>query len=75
MYPCPYCRFHLNRYVVRNREVSMYPIEYLLLGSDQASSSLEVSLDDKLGQVSDGNSLRLFLWKLHNTVSSSIDRA
>ena len=75
MYPCPYCRFHLNRYVVRNREVSMYPIEYLLLGSDQASSSLEVSLDDKLGQVSDGNSLRLFLWKLHNTVSSSIARS
>ena len=75
MYPCPYCRFHLNRYVVRNREVSMYPIEYLLLGSDQASRSLEVSLDDKLGQVSDGNSLRLFLWKLHNTVSSSIARS
>ena len=75
MYPCPYCRFHLNRYVVRNREVSMYPIEYLLLGSDQVSSTLEVSLQDKLEQVSDGESLRLFLWKLHNTVSSSIARS
>ena len=75
MYPCPYCRFHLNRYVVRNREVSMYPIEYLLLGSDQVSSSLEVSLQDKLEQVIDGDSLRLFLWKLHNTVSSSIARS
>ena len=75
MYPCPYCRFHLNRYVVRNREVSMYPIEYLLLGSDQVSSSLDVSLQDKLEQVQDGDSLRLFLWKLHNTVSSSIARS
>ena len=75
MYPCPYCRFHLNRYVVRNREVSMYPIEYLLLGSDHANSNLEVSLQDKLGQVIDGSSLRLFLWKLHNTVSSSISRS
>ena len=75
MYPCPYCRFHLNRYVVRNREVSMYPIEYLLLGADQASSNLEVSLQDKLDQVIDGSSLRLFLWMLHNTVSSSIARS
>ena len=53
----------------------MYPIEYLLLGSDQASTTLEVSLQDKLCQVNDGNSLRLFLWKLHNTVSSSIARS
>ncbi len=75
MYPCPYCRFHLNRYVVRNREVSMYPIEYLFLGSDQVSSSLEVSLQDKLENVNDGDNLRLFLWKLHNTVSSSIARS
>ena len=75
MYPCPYCRFHLNRYVVRNREVSMYPIEYLFLGSDQVSSTLEVSLQDKLEQVNDGDNLRLFLWKLHNTVSSSIARS
>ncbi|AII42840.1 hypothetical protein KR100_05595 [Synechococcus sp. KORDI-100] len=75
MYPCPYCRFHLNRYVVRNREVSMYPIEYLFLGSDKASSTLEVSLQDKLERVNDGDSLRLFLWKLHNTVSSSIARS
>ena len=75
MYPCPYCRFHLNRYVVRNKEVSMYPIEYLLLGSEQLSSSMEVSLDDKLARVRDAESLRLFLWKLHNTVSSSIARS
>ena len=53
----------------------MYPIEYLLLGSDEVTSSLEISLEDKLEIVTDGESLRLFLWKLHNTVSSSIARS
>ena len=75
MYPCPYCRFHLNRYVVRNREVTMYPIEYLLLGSSEATPTLEVTVADKLAVIVDGESLRLFLWKLHNTVSSSIARS
>lgn len=75
MYPCPYCRHHLNAYVVQNKEVDMYPVEYLLLGHDPASASFQMSLDDKLATVSDGASLRLFLWKLHNTVSSSIARS
>ena len=75
MYPCPYCRFHLNRYVVRNKEVTMYPIEYLLLGSSEATPTLEVTVQDKLAVIEDGFSLRLFLWKLHNTVSSSIARS
>lgn len=75
MYPCPYCRHHLNAYVVQNKEVDMYPVEYLLLGHDPESSSFHMSLDDKLQTASDGPSLRLFLWKLHNTVSSSIARS
>lgn len=75
MYPCPYCRHHLNAYVVQNREVDMYPVEYLLLGHDLEATSFNMSIDDKLGSVSDGPSLRLFLWKLHNTVSSSIARS
>ena len=75
MYPCPYCRFHLNRYVVKNREFSMYPIEYLLLGAPPDGDSLEVSIDDKIAVVRDGESLRFFLWKLHNAVSSSIARS
>lgn len=75
MYPCPYCRHHLNAYVVQNREVDMYPVEYLLLGHDLESTSFNMSIDDKLSAVSDGPSLRLFLWKLHNTVSSSIARS
>jgi Ca2+-binding EF-hand superfamily protein len=74
MYACPYCRYHLNAYVLHNREVEMYPMEYLLLGRHPERSDLEVSIDDKLATVDDGPSLRLFLWKLHNTVSSSIAR-
>jgi Ca2+-binding EF-hand superfamily protein len=75
MYPCPYCRHHLNAYVVQNKEVDMYPVEYLLLGHDPESVSFQMSLGDKLTTVSDGPSLRMFLWKLHNTVSSSIARS
>lgn len=75
VYPCPYCRFHLNRYVIKNGEVQMYPIEYLLLGPQVHSTHVQVTIHDKLNTVSDGNSLRMFLWKLHNTVSSSIARS
>lgn len=75
MYPCPYCRHHLNMYVLQNKEVEMYPVEYLLLGRDLHLTNFEVSLDAKLSTVVDGPSLRLFLWKLHNTVSSSIERS
>lgn len=75
MYPCPYCRHHLNMYVVQNKEVDMYPVEYLLLGRDAKLNNFEVSMEAKLSTVVDGASLRLFFWKLHNTVSSSIARS
>ena len=75
MYPCPYCRHHLNMYVVQNKEVDMYPVEYLVLGRDLNLTDFEVSLEAKLSTVVDGSSLRLFFWKLHNTVSSSIARS
>jgi Ca2+-binding EF-hand superfamily protein len=75
MYPCPYCRHHLNAYVVQNKEVDMYPVEYLLLGRDPRLEEFQVSMDAKLSTVVDGSSLRLFFWKLHNTVSSSIARS
>ncbi len=75
MYPCPYCRYHLNRFVVRNKEVSMYPMEYLVIGSKSDTFDFDVSIEDKLEELKDANSLRLFLWKLHNTVSSSIARS
>ncbi len=75
MYPCPYCRHHLNAYVVQNKEVDMYPVEYLLLGQDNDLMDFKLSIDDKLSTVIDGASLRLFFWKLHNTVSSSIARS
>lgn len=78
VYPCPYCRHHLNAYVVRNAEIKMYPIEYLVLGPHLGNSGhsddLQVSIEDKLAAITDGPSLRLFLWKLHNSVSASIER-
>jgi Ca2+-binding EF-hand superfamily protein len=74
LYPCPYCRHHLNAYVVQNREVDLYPLEYLILGKKTAGSDFKLTLQDKLETVTDGPSLRLFLWKLHNTVSASIAR-
>lgn len=74
LYPCPYCRHHLNAYVVQNREVDLYPLEYLMLGKKSSGCDFRLSLDDKLETVKDGPSLRLFLWKLHNTVSASIAR-
>jgi Ca2+-binding EF-hand superfamily protein len=75
LYPCPYCRHHLNAYVVQNKEVDMYPVEYLLLGQDDSLADFKMSIDDKLSTVVDGASLRLFFWKLHNTVSASIARS
>ncbi len=75
MYPCPYCRHHFNAYVILNKEVDMYPMEYLLLGRDPNLTDFGVYLDAKLSTITDGNSLRLFFWKLHNTVSSSIARS
>ena len=74
MYPCPYCRYHLNRYVIRNREIDMYPIEFLLLGLDQGQHDMVITLDAKLATIAAPGGLRLFLWKLHNAVSSSIAR-
>lgn len=75
MYPCPYCRHHLNEYVVRNREISMYPLEYLMLGHDPKQTELVMDASDKLKAVSSGEDLRLFFWKLHNTVNASIARS
>eukprot|EP00898_Chlorokybus_atmophyticus_P005241 jgi/Chlat1/5718/Chrsp38S05554 len=74
MYPCPYCRHHLNAYVTLNKEVDLYPVEYLLLGWKAGTPVSHVSLEDKLATVVDGPTMRMFLWKLHNTVSSSIER-
>lgn len=76
MYPCPYCRYHLNRFVVRNGETQFYPVEFLLLGQKPDKAIFDISLDDRLDTISADKpgSLRLFVWKLHNAVSSSIAR-
>ena len=59
----------------------MYPIEYAILGwkgndldESKSEGRLEISLQDKLDTIVDAASLRLFVWKLHNAVNSSIAR-
>lgn len=76
MYPCPYCRYHLNRFVVRNGETQFYPVEFMLLGQKPDKKMFDISLDDRLDTIAADapGSLRLFVWKLHNAVSSSIAR-
>lgn len=45
------------------------------LNDNPQLNDFEVSMEAKLSTVVDGASLRLFFWKLHNTVSSSIARS
>ncbi len=77
MYPCPYCRYHLNRFVARNGELDLYPIEFMMLGQRADRAPFDITLEDRLATIDAGKpgSLRLFLWKLHNAVSSSIARS
>lgn len=75
VYPCPYCRYHLNKYVVQNKEIQRYPLEYLFLGFNSENMDLTISLEDKLSTIFSADDMRLFVWKLHNTVSSSISRS
>ena len=78
MYPCPYCRHHFNEFVNVNKEIHMYPMEFVVLGLERAHAhnrSHAFAFDDKLSYVTDGPSLRLFVWKLHNAVSASIHRS
>ncbi|MFN9939483.1 MAG: histidine kinase, partial [bacterium] len=65
MYPCPYCRHHLNRYVLRNSEVDHYPIEFLFLGQKPDNPPLQISPEERLEEirVEKQGALRLFVWK------------
>jgi hypothetical protein len=76
LYPCPYCRHHLNEFVYLNKERDLYPVEYLFVGWEPSGENLQGILrpGEKLKYIKDGRTLRLFVWKLHNAVSSSIER-
>jgi len=74
-YPCPYCRHHFNAYVSVNAEDRYYPVDYLIVGWAQAGKGLGSTLAQKIAEVTDGPGLRLFVWKLHNAVNSSIQRS
>merc|ERR1719487_2800150 len=50
MYPCPYCRHHLNEYVCLNKERDLYPVEYLFVGWTPSPANINGILNpgDKL---------------------------
>lgn len=50
-------------------EAALYPIEYLFVGGVDGAN-----LEDKLSSITDGSSLLLYFWKVHNAVSSSVNR-
>lgn len=76
LYACPYCRHHLNEYVYTNKERHLYPVEYIFVGwrPSQENPTGELQPGQKLEYVVDGRTLKLFVWKLHNAVNSSIER-
>jgi len=49
-------------------ENMLYPLEYLFIGGSQGPT-----MKQKLETVTDGKSLMLFYWKLHNAVTSSVE--
>jgi len=49
-------------------EIMLYPLEYLFLGGSKGPT-----MKQKLETVTDGKSLMLFYWKLHNAVTSSVE--
>ena len=73
-YSCPFCRHHLTSYVAVSAERDMYPIEYCLLGLKPDEPLHNITLEDKLGCIANPMDARLFIWKLHNAVQSSIER-
>lgn len=77
--PCPYCRHHLNGYVIQNVEKDLYPVEYILMGWQEMGMAEHLdgitTPADKLKYVVDTRTLRLFIWKLHNAVNASIERS
>lgn len=73
---CPLCREHFLSQVSSNdrdaesvnasEALLYYPIDWLLLGG------VDGTIDAKLATVVDPASLVLFVWKLHNAVTSSV---
>jgi hypothetical protein len=73
-YPCPYCRNHIVNFVIKNTEILNYPMEYIFMDWDesQKSTMFNLAIHDKLRSIKTISDLRLFLWKFHNAVNSSM---
>lgn len=77
---CPYCRKHFITQVSVNNpeEQPLYPIEWIFTGWNpklqNSSADGFLTIQDRLFTIQNGGDLRLFLWKMHNAVQSSIER-
>lgn len=73
-YPCPHCRKHLTERAINNVEIFNYPLEYLLAGWKSSDNLMlfNLDIDKKLDQIITADDLRVFLWKFHNAVNSTI---
>lgn len=68
---CNQVMHHFKKSLIRR-----YPLEYFFLGWKPSADNLigTTTIADKLNTVHDGESMQLFIWKLHNAVSSSVER-
>jgi hypothetical protein len=73
-FPCPYCRNHINNFVIKNLEILNYPLEYIFMDwNDTDDTTLfKLNIDHKMKNIKTIDDLRLFLWKFHNAVNSSV---
>jgi hypothetical protein len=88
VHPCPFCKHHLTTEVQFTKEADMYPLEYTLYNLPEDSQvcfdpkrsvneHVQIDLTKKLSSVlndSTGREFQIYLWILHNAVSSSIGR-
>jgi len=85
--PCPYCREHFLTSVSRNDrfaktyvgkdepESNQYPLEWLFIGSEARVIGVASATPEyKLSTIDPAfpDSIKLFFWKLHNAVTSSV---
>lgn len=68
-YPCPYCRNIINNYIFKKKCIQIYPLEYVFLDWNN-NSMFQYNIHNTLKNIENVDQLRLFLWKIHNSVNT-----
>jgi hypothetical protein len=73
-YPGPYSQDHVNNGMVKNSELFNYPVEYLFMDWNPGSlpTIFGLNINNKMKLIKNTLDLKLFLWKFHNAVNSTI---